>query len=156
SRTGIRQRRVVAEGETACSLALDAAKDAIGFAGIDPTSIDLIIVATSTPDFLYPATACVLQAELGASNAAAFDLEAACTGIVYALTVAQQFIATGMYKTVMICGVDVHSRFLDWKDRNTCILFGDGAGAFILTAAEDGEDGILATELRADGKGAQL
>ena len=154
SRTGIRQRHVVNENETASELAAEAARDAIGFAGINPEEIDLIIVATSTPDNLYPSTACMVQAHVGASRAAAFDVEAACTGIVYALTIAQQFIMTGMYKTVLICGVDIHSRFLDWQDRNTCILFGDGAGAFIMQACEENE--VLATYLRADGSGGHL
>ncbi|MBX9686571.1 MAG: ketoacyl-ACP synthase III, partial [Candidatus Obscuribacterales bacterium] len=154
TRTGIRKRHVVQGDETAASLASNAALDALGFADLDPAEIDLIIVATSTPDNLYPSTACLVQAHVGAVKAAAFDVEAACTGIVYALTIAQQFIATGMYKTVLICGVDIHSRFLNWEDRNTCILFGDGAGAFILQACEENE--LLATHLKADGGGAHL
>lgn len=155
TRTGIKQRRIVTEDETTSGLAIDAAKDAIGFAGIDPEVIDLIIVATSTPDYLYPSTACLVQAAIGSTRAAAFDLEAACTGIIYALAVAQQFINSGTFKTALIVGVDIHSRFLNWEDRNTCILFGDGAGAFILQASEDDND-ILATYLRADGTGANL
>jgi 3-oxoacyl-[acyl-carrier-protein] synthase III len=154
SRTGIRERRIV-DDETASSLAAEAAKDAIGFAGIEAKEIDLIVVATSTPDFLYPSTACMVQATIGASQAAAFDLEAACTGIIYALSVAQQFIATGTFKTALVIGVDLHSRFLDWQDRNTCILFGDGAAAFVLQASES-ENDILSTYLRADGSGAHL
>lgn len=154
SRTGIRQRHVVNENETASELAAEAARDAIGFAGIDPEEIELIIVATSTPDNLYPSTACMVQSHVKAKRAAAFDVEAACTGIIYALTIAQQFINTGMYKTVLVCGVDIHSRFLDWQDRNTCILFGDGAGAFILQACEENE--VLATYLKADGTGGHL
>jgi 3-oxoacyl-[acyl-carrier-protein] synthase III len=154
TRTGIRQRHVVQQDETASELASEAARDAIGFAGIQPEEIDLVIVATSTPDNLYPSTACIVQANVGAARAAAFDVEAACTGIVYALTIAQQFIMTGMHKTVLVCGVDLHSRFLDWEDRNTCILFGDGAGAFVVQACEDNE--MLATYLRADGSGAHL
>lgn len=156
TRTGIRQRRVVTEEESCTDLAIDAAKDALGFAGVmDPSIIDLIIVATSTPDNLYPSTACMVQAAIGASNAAAFDMEAACTGIVYALAVGHQFIALGTYRTVLVVGVDIHSRFLNWEDRNTCILFGDGAGAFVLQASES-ENDILATYLRADGKGGHL
>ncbi len=155
TRTGIRERRVVREGETASGLAIEAAKDALGFANIDPGTIDLIIVATSTPDYLYPSTACIVQAAIGAPLAAAFDLEAACTGIVYALAVAQQFIGSGTFKTALVVGVDIHSRFLNWEDRNTCILFGDGAGAFILQASET-ENEMLATYLRADGTGAHL
>jgi 3-oxoacyl-[acyl-carrier-protein] synthase III len=155
TRTGIKERRIVRDDETASGLAIEAAVDAIGFANIDPAIIDLIIVATSTPDFLYPSTACIVQSAIGAPHAAAFDLEAACTGIVYALAVAQQFIGSGTFRTALIVGVDIHSRFLNWEDRNTCILFGDGAGAFILQASET-ENEILATYLRADGTGAHL
>ncbi len=155
ARTGIRERRIVKDHETASGLAIEAAEDAIGFSNIDPAAIDLIIVATSTPDFLYPSTACLVQAAIKAPKAAAFDLEAACTGIIYALAVAQQFIGSGTFKTALVVGVDIHSRFLNWEDRNTCILFGDGAGAFILQASE-GENEILATYLRADGTGAHL
>lgn len=154
TRTGIEQRRVVGVDDNASSLATEAARDAIAFAGVDPKEIGLIIVATSTPDNLYPSTACVVQAEIGAENAAAFDLEAACTGIIYALSVAQQFVGSGTYKTVLVVGVDIHSRFLDWDDRNTCILFGDAAGAFLIQASE--ENGMLGTYLKADGKGAHL
>ncbi len=154
SRTGIRERRIVTD-ETASSLATEAAKDAMGYAGIEAKEVELIIVATSTPDFLYPSTACMVQAAIGAENSAAFDLEAACTGIIYALAVAQQFIATGTFKTALVIGVDLHSRFLDWQDRNTCILFGDGAAAFVLQASES-ENDILSTYLRADGSGAHL
>ncbi len=155
TRTGIRERRIVKDYETASGLAIEAAQDAIGFSNIDPACIDLIIVATSTPDFLYPSTACLVQAAIKAPKAAAFDLEAACTGIIYALAVAQQFIGSGTFKTALVIGVDIHSRFLNWEDRNTCILFGDGAGAFILQASNSDND-ILATYLRADGTGAHL
>lgn len=155
SRTGIKERRIVKQGETTSGLAIEAAKDAIAYAGIEASLIDLIIVATSTPDNLYPSTACMVQGAIGATRAAAFDMEAACTGIVYALTVGQQFIASGTYKTVLVIGVDIHSRFLDWEDRNTCILFGDGAGAFIMQASPD-DNQLLATYLRADGTGGHL
>ena len=114
SRTGIQERRIVSENETTSGLAIEAAKDALAFAGVDPSILDLIIVATSTPDNLYPSTACMVQAAIGAPRAAAFDMEAACTGIIYALSVGQQFIATGTYKTVLVVGVDIHSRFLNW------------------------------------------
>lgn len=154
TRTGIRERRLAKDDETASGLAIGAAKDAIAFAGIDPAIIDLIVVATSTPDNLYPSTACMVQADIGATRAAAFDLEAACTGIIYALAVGQQFIGSGTFKTVLVIGVDIHSRFLDWEDRNTCVLFGDGAGAFIMQATDDNE--ILSTYLRADGTGGHL
>lgn len=156
SRTGIRARRIVKENETATGLAIEAARDAIGFAGIEGDTIDLIIVATSTPDNLYPSTACQVQAAIGAHRAPAFDMEAACTGIVYALSVGQQFIGSGTYKRVLVIGVDIHSRFLDWEDRNTCILFGDGAGAFVLEATEKNDNEMLATYLRADGNGGHL
>lgn len=155
TRTGIQERRIVSENETTSSLAIEAAKDALAFAGMDASLLDLIIVATSTPDNLYPSTACLVQAAIGAPRAAAFDLEAACTGIIYALAVGQQFIASGTYKTVLVIGVDIHSRFLNWEDRNTCILFGDGAGAFLLEASAE-ENEILATYLRADGTGGHL
>lgn len=115
SRTGIRERRIASKDETASGLAIVAAKDAIAFAQIDPSIIDLIIVATSTPDNLYPSTACMVQAAIGAPRAAAFDLEAACTGIIYALAVGQQFVGSGTFKTVLVVGVDIHSRFLNWK-----------------------------------------
>lgn len=155
TRTGIRQRRIVTAEESTSSLAIGAAKDALAFANLDATEVDLIIVATSTPDNLYPSTACMVQGAIGATKAAAFDLEAACTGIIYALTVGHQFIALGTYRTVLVVGVDIHSRFLNWEDRTTCILFGDGAGAFVLQASET-ENDILATYLRADGTGGHL
>ncbi|MBC7996948.1 MAG: ketoacyl-ACP synthase III [Leptolyngbya sp.] len=155
TRTGISERRIASDTESTTGLAIEAAKDAIGFAGIDPDEIELVVVATSTPDNLYPSTACMVQAAIGAKRAAAFDLEAACTGIVYALAVAQQFLGSGTFKCALVVGVDIHSRFLNWEDRNTCILFGDGAGAFILKADENQND-LLGTYLRADGSGAHL
>lgn len=156
TRTGIRERRIVTDNETASGLAIEAARDALAYAGIEGSAIDLIIVATSTPDNLYPSTACQVQAAVGAQRAAAFDLEAACTGIIYALAVGQQFVGSGTYEKVLVIGVDIHSRFLDWEDRNTCILFGDGAGAFIIEACKKANNGILSTYLRADGNGAHL
>lgn len=155
TRTGISERRIASDEETTSQLAIAAAKDAIAFAGIDPNEIELVVVATSTPDNLYPSTACMVQAAVGAKRAAAFDMEAACTGIVYALAVAQQFIGSGTFKCALVIGVDIHSRFLNWADRNTCILFGDGAGAFILKA-DDKENEMLGTYLRADGSGGHL
>jgi len=156
TRTGIKERRIVAEDETATGLAIEAAKDALAFAGIDPSTIDLIVVATSTPDNLYPSTACMVQAAVGANRAAAFDIEAACTGMIYALAVGQQFIGSGTFRNVLVVGVDIHSRFLNWEDRNTCILFGDGAGAFVLTATDIARNEMLGTYLRADGSGGHL
>lgn len=156
TRTGIASRRIVSDEETTSGLAIEAAKDALAFAGIEGNTIELIIVATSTPDNLYPSTACNVQAAIGATGGAAFDMEAACTGIVYALAVGQQFIGSGMYKRVLVIGVDVHSRFLNWEDRNTCILFGDGAGAFVLEPTDISENEMLGTYLKADGKGGHL
>ncbi|MBX9666236.1 MAG: ketoacyl-ACP synthase III [Candidatus Obscuribacterales bacterium] len=156
TRTGIRERRIVKDNETATGLAIEAARDALAFAGIASDTIELIIVATSTPDNLYPSTACQVQGAIGASRAAAFDMEAACTGIVYALSVGQQFIGSGTYKRVLVIGVDIHSRFLNWEDRNTCILFGDGAGAFVLESTEPEDNEMLGTYLRADGNGGHL
>jgi 3-oxoacyl-[acyl-carrier-protein] synthase III len=155
SRTGIRSRRVVLPGQTGADLGTKAALDALAYAGIDPKQIDLVIVATSTPDYFYPATACFIQHAIGAENAAAFDLEAACTGMIYALVTGYQFVATGTYKNVLVVGVDVHSRFLDWTDRNTCILFGDGAGAFVIQAS-DTDNEILSSYLRSDGSRTEL
>ncbi len=150
TRTGIKTRHIVKENESNSKLAIEAAIDAIGYANINPNDIDLIIVATSTPDNLYPSTACLVQGAIGASHAAAFDLEAACTGIIYALSVGLEFIKTGTYQKILVIGADVHSRLLDWEDRNTCILFGDGAGAFVIEASP-GDNQILSTYLRSDG-----
>lgn len=156
TRTGIKERRIVKDNETTTSLAIEAGRDALAFAGIEGDTIDLVIVATSTPDNLYPSTACQVQGAIGANKAFAFDMEAACTGIVYALAVGQQFIGSGTCQRVLVIGVDVHSRFLDWEDRNTCILFGDGAGAFILESVEHSKNEMLGTYLRADGNGGHL
>ena len=151
SRSGIRERRIADPSEASSDLATKAALNACADAGLDPQDIDLIIVATSTPDMIFPATACLVQKNIGASNASAFDLEAACTGFIYGITVASQFIETGYYKNILVIGVDVLSRITDWEDRNTCVLFGDGAGAFVLTASS--EPGILSTLLGSDGNG---
>jgi len=157
SRTGIKERRVVSGNETAVSLAVNAANDALAFAGINPAEIDLVICATSMPDNLYPSSACEIQADIGAVNAAAFDLSAACSGLIYGLFVAKNFIMSGTYEKILVVGVDVHSRFLDWTDRSTCILFGDGAGAFIVTKSEDGINDFLSVDIHADGsKGKEL
>ena len=153
TRTGIRERRVVREGETLWELCVPAARAALSQAGVAAADLDLIVVATSSPDYPMPSTAALVQAALGAHKAAAFDLEAACTGYVYGLTVCKQFIATGMYRTVLLLGADVLSRYMDYTDRGTCILFGDGAGATVLQAGE--REGVLSSVLAADGRGAK-
>lgn len=147
-RTGIRQRHI-ADGEGTCDLAEHAARAAIEAAGVSPEDIDLIVLGTTTPDRVYPATACQLQARLGALGCPAFDVQAVCTGFVYALGIAEKFIRTGTSKCALVVGADVHSKLLDWTDRGTCVLFGDGAGAVVLKASE--EPGILSTQLHADG-----
>jgi 3-oxoacyl-[acyl-carrier-protein] synthase-3 len=149
-RTGI-QARHFADAETACSdLALEASRKAIEAAGITPQDIDLIIVATSTPDMVFPSTACILQNKLGANGCAAFDVQAVCSGFVYALTVADSMIRSGAAQRALVVGAEVFSRILDFNDRTTCVLFGDGAGAVVLEASD--EPGILASDLHADGK----
>jgi 3-oxoacyl-[acyl-carrier-protein] synthase-3 len=149
SRTGIQSRHVAAEGQLASDLALPAAQRALKSAGVDATDIDLIIVATTTPDIIFPSTACILQAKLGVAGCPAFDVQAVCSGFVYALTIADLFIRSGQAKHVLVVGTEVYSRILDWSDRGTCILFGDGAGAVIVAASE--KPGILAAKLHADG-----
>lgn len=149
-RTGIRQRHLSAPGQTASELALEASRRALASAGVAPTDIDLILVATSTPDYIFPSTAALLQAKLGIKNGgAAFDLQAVCSGFVYALAVADKFIRSGSHRRALVVGAEVFSRILDWSDRSTCVLFGDGAGAVVLEAAQ--HPGILATALHADG-----
>ncbi len=149
TRSGIKQRRVVKAEETGTGLAVKASHDALGLAGVNPEEIDLIICATSMPDNLYPSTACEIQKELKCVNAAAFDITAACSGLVYGLNVAKSFIASGIYKNILLASVDVHSRFINWEDRSTCVLFGDGAGAMVVTRSE--EEGILYVDMEADG-----
>ncbi len=149
TRTGIRQRHLAAAGETSSDLGLQASKQAIAAAGIDAAEIDLIIVATSTPDFIFPSTACLLQAKLGVKGCPAFDVQAVCSGFVYALSIADKFIRSGQHHCVLVVGAEVFSRILDWNDRGTCVLFGDGAGAIILRA--DDKPGILGSVLHADG-----
>jgi len=151
SRTGIRERHIVAENQTTSDLAFQAAQRAIEMAGVDPQSIDLIIVATTTPDFVFPSTACILQEKLGIkSGGPAFDIQAVCSGFVYALATADQFIRGGQSKCALVVGAETFSRIMDWTDRNTCVLFGDGAGAVVLKASE--EPGIISTHLHADGR----
>ena len=149
TRSGIRSRHVAAEGQLASDLALPAAQRALQAAGLDPGDIDLIIVATTTPDIIFPSTACILQSKLGVAGCPAFDVQAVCSGFVYALTIADLFIRSGQSKYVLVVGTEVYSRILDWNDRGTCVLFGDGAGAVIVAASE--APGILATKLHADG-----
>lgn len=155
SRTGIKERRIVNNDETCSGLATIAAKIALERAGLKPEEIDLLIVATVTPDQPMPSTACLVQAKLNACNAAAFDLAAGCTGFLYGLNVAEQFIKSGTLKNVLLVGVDVLSPFVDWQDRNTCVLFGDGAGAVVLTAVKP-ERGLLASKIFSDGHKAGL
>ena len=149
-RTGIRARHFAADGVFSSDLALEAAKNALQAAGITAQDIDLIIVATSTPDMVFPSTACILQNKLGAAGGAAFDLQAVCCGFVYALSVADSLIKTGAATKALVIGAEVFSRILDFTDRTTCVLFGDGAGAVVLEASET--PGILASDLHADGK----
>ena len=148
-RTGIRQRHVVDDGESTVDLAERAARAALDAADLHPEHLDLIVVGTTTPDRIYPATACRLQARLGARGCPAFDLQAVCTGFLYALGVADRFVRTDSARHALVVGADTHSRLLDWSDRATCILFGDGAGAVVLRA--DGTPGICSTHLHADG-----
>ncbi len=154
ARTGIRQRHIAAADETSSSLALEASKAAIASAGIAAQDIDLIIVATSTPDYIFPSTACLLQAKLGIKGCPAFDLQAVCSGFIYALATADLFIRSGQHRCALVVGAEVFSRILDWNDRGTCVLFGDGAGAVILRA--DKQPGIMASALHADGSHAGI
>lgn len=148
-RTGIRQRHIAARGVTSSELGVQAARRALADAGIEAADLDLIVVATSTPDFVFPSTACLIQAQLGASRAAAFDVQAVCTGFIYALTTADSFVRAGRARTALVIGAEVFSRILDWNDRSTCVLFGDGAGAVVLQASP--EPGVMAAKLHADG-----
>ena len=149
TRTGIRSRHLAPAGTTASQLGCEAARRALDMAGVEATALDLIIVATSTPDFIFPSTACLIQAQLGNKGATAFDVQAVCAGFAYALGIAEKFIRSGSHKRALVIGAEVFSRILDWQDRGTCVLFGDGAGAVVLEAAET--PGILATAMHADG-----
>lgn len=155
SRTGIRERRIMDPGTTTSDMGVIAARKALASAAIAPADVDLIVVATATPDMVFPATSCIIQHRIGAVKAACFDLEAGCTGFIYALSVGAQFIMTGAYDRVLVIGTDALSTVTNWKDRNTCVLFGDAAGAVVLTPAGTGE-GILSLHLGADGSGAEL
>lgn len=149
-RTGIRSRRIAADHETASSMAEIASRQALEAANLDADDIDLIITATSTPDRIFPSTACLLQQRLGIRNCAAFDVQAACSGFVYGLSIADQFIRAGNANYVLVVGSEANSRLMDWSDRTTCILFGDGAGAVLLKVSK--EPGILSTHIHSDGK----
>ena len=149
TRTGIRSRHLAEAGTTSSALAFEASRRALENAGVTASEIDLIIVATATPDFIFPSTACLLQAKIGNLGAMAFDIQAVCSGFTYALNIADKFIRSGSHKKALVVGADVFSRILDWNDRATCVLFGDGAGAVVLEAS--GQPGILATAAHADG-----
>jgi 3-oxoacyl-[acyl-carrier-protein] synthase-3 len=149
SRTGIRQRHIAAEGQTTCDLAEGAARAAMEAAGVTAKDIDLIILGTTTPDIIFPSSACLLQHRLGANGCGAFDVNAACSGFIYALSIAHNFIRAGSVKTALVVGAETLSRMVDWTDRSTCVLFGDGAGAVVLKA--DDKPGILSTHIHADG-----
>ncbi len=151
-RTGIRARHIAADNETTRTLASEAARRALAHAGINASEIDLIVLATSTPDNTFPATATLVQNDLGITQGAAFDVQAVCSGFVYALATADNFIRAGQSKAALVIGSETFSRILDWTDRGTCVLFGDGAGAFVLTATEDKTRGIMKTRLRSDGR----
>ncbi len=151
-RTGIKQRYVISEGESTSTLATKAAKEALGFAKISPNDVDLIVVGTTTGDYTFPATACVVQKNLGINNECpAFDVSAACSGFVYALDIADSFIKTGKVKHALVIGADSFSKILDWNDRASCVLFGDGAGAIVLKAEESTDKGIQYCKIYADG-----
>src|SRR5947208_11834635 len=150
TRTGIRQRHIAADGEQTSDLALAAARIALQQAGIAAANLDLIIVATTTPDMIFPSTACILQEKLGAHGGPAFDVQAVCSGFVYAVALADRMIASGMARNALVVGAEIYSRILDWNDRGTCVLFGDGAGAVVLVPAS--EPGILTAHLHADGR----
>lgn len=149
TRTGIRNRHLAEPGQTSSDLGFEAARRAMEMAGMDAAELDLIIVATSTPDFIFPSTACLLQSKLGNKGATCFDVQAVCAGFVYALSIAEKFVRSGSHKKALVVGAEVFSRILDWNDRGTCVLFGDGAGAVVLEASD--APGILATALHADG-----
>jgi 3-oxoacyl-[acyl-carrier-protein] synthase-3 len=150
ARTGIRERRIAAPEEQTSDLALHASRSALAAAGIAPADVDLIVVATTTPDCLFPSTACILQAKLGAAGGAAFDVQAVCSGFVYALAIADRMVASGMARNALVVGAEIYSRILDWSDRGTCVLFGDGAGAVVL--APSIVPGIVSSHLHADGR----
>ncbi len=154
TRTGIRQRHIADASQASSDLGAEACRRALAPAGVGAGEIDLIIVATATPDFVFPSTACIMQAKLGIRNCAAFDVQAVCSGFIYALSIADKFIRSGQYRCALVVGAEVYSRILDWNDRGTAVLFGDGAGAVVLKA--DSKPGVLASVLRADGSYADI
>ena len=154
SRTGIRERRIAADDETTATLSVHASRDALAVAGMDATELDLVIVGTCSPDYYMPSTAVLVAHQLGATRAAGFDVMAACSGFVFSLATATAYVRSGMYRNVLVVGVELLSRFLDYTDRNTCVLFGDGAGAVIVSAA-DAPGGLLGLDMYSDGSGAQ-
>jgi len=154
ARTGIRQRHIADDLELTSDLALPAARAAIAAAGLQPADIDLIIVATTTPDMVFPSTACLLQAKLGIAGGPAFDVQAVCSGFVYGLSLADHLLTGGPYRHALVVGAEIYSRILDWNDRGTCVLFGDGAGAVVLSKGQ--EAGIIASRLHADGSHADI
>ncbi|WP_459062712.1 beta-ketoacyl-ACP synthase III [Stenotrophomonas sp. PSU-St15] len=154
TRTGIRERHIAAEGETTSDLGYEAALRALEAAGIDASQLDMIVVGTTTPDLIFPSTACLIQAKLGVAGCPAFDVNAACSGFVFALSVADKFIRSGDCRHVLVIGAETLTRIVDWNDRTTCVLFGDGAGAVVLKADE--ETGILSTHLHSDGSKKEL
>jgi 3-oxoacyl-[acyl-carrier-protein] synthase-3 len=154
-RTGIRQRHIAQDGQYPSTLAVEASVKALTIANLRPTDLDLIICSTSSPEYIFPATACLIQDQLGASKAGAFDLLAACSGFIYALNMGAQAIRSGSIKNVLVIGTETLSRFVNWKDRGTCILFGDGAGAFVLQASEE-PGGVLSAVMHSDGSGGDL
>lgn len=153
--TGISERRIAAENETTATLAVDAALRALAMSRLRPVDLDLIIVSTSSPEHIFPATACIVQDRIGASKAGAFDLSAACSGFIYAVNLASQALRSGSIRNALVIGSETLSRVVDWEDRNTCILFGDGAGAFVLQAGEE-EGGVISSVMRSDGSGGDL
>ncbi|MCD6318000.1 ketoacyl-ACP synthase III [Candidatus Aerophobetes bacterium] len=155
TRTGIKERRIAAKEEAASDLAYYASKEALQTVGIKPEDLDMIIVATITPDMVFPATACILQQRLGAREVPAFDLEAACSGFLYGISIASQFIGTGLYNNILVVAAETLSKIIDWEDRNTCVIFADGAGAAVLQPSNDNSR-IISIYLGADGGGADL
>ena len=151
-RTGIRERRIAGEDESSSTLAVQAAKNALEQANVSPDKVDLIIVCTSTPDILFPATACFVQNGIGATNAVAYDISAVCSGFVFGLSIAEQYIKRGRYSHVLVIGSETNSRIVDWSDRSTCVLFGDGAGAVLLKRSDSDEyKGLLSSHIHSDG-----